>query len=231
MADDATRPSRAGRAAPGVAQAVPEVARAVVPAPASGRVRVGLVADTHIPEARAELWPEVLDAFAGVDLILHGGDIHDLSVLDALERLAPVHAARGNGEDGSGFRGAAPDDGRLAHAWLLDVGGCTVALTHDVPVPEVPPHLTVARWCERRFGSSADEIDVMVYGDTHVEALDLISGVLCVNPGSPTFPHNRSTQLGTVGFLEIEGGRARASIVQLTASGPVPFPGLDAVER
>ena len=58
-------------------------------------MRLGLVADTHIPEARAELWPQVFDAFAGCDAILHAGDIHELWLLDQLEQVAPVFAARG----------------------------------------------------------------------------------------------------------------------------------------
>ena len=41
-------------------------------------MRIGLISDTHIPEARAELWPQVYAAFEGVDAILHGGDIHCL---------------------------------------------------------------------------------------------------------------------------------------------------------
>ena len=45
-------------------------------------MRIGLVSDTHIPEAREELWPQVCDAFRGVDLILHGGDLHELRVVD-----------------------------------------------------------------------------------------------------------------------------------------------------
>ena len=66
--------------------------------------KIGLIADTHIPEARATLWPQVYEAFAGVERILHGGDVHDLALLDELEKVAPVYCARGNGEDGSGGR-------------------------------------------------------------------------------------------------------------------------------
>jgi predicted phosphodiesterase len=62
-----------------------------------------------------------------------------------------------------------------------------------------------------------------VSGDTHVERIATVDGVLCVNPGSATYPHNYDTQLGTVGFLEIENGRARATICQLTESGVAPF--------
>ena len=186
----------------------------------AGPLRVGLVSDTHIPEARAELWTEVFEAFDGVDLILHGGDLHELSVLHALADLAPVYAARGNGEDGSGGRPITPAHPQLRESWLLTLGGVRLGLTHDLPVPEVPPNMTVERWCERRFGTT--DLDVIVYGHTHVETIDVVGSTLCVNPGSPTYPRNLNTQLGTLGMLEIDAGRVRASIHQLTADGLRP---------
>jgi putative phosphoesterase len=185
----------------------------------SGRttLRVGLISDTHIPESRPQLWPQVFDVFQGVDAILHGGDIHDLVVLDQLNALAPLWSARGNGEDGSAGRPIAAADERLRYSWLLDLAGVRVGLTHDVPMPELPPNFTVARWKQRRFGT--EEIDVLVYGDSHVERLDVVGPTLCVNPGSPTYPHNLNTQLGTLGFLDIDGPTVTASLWQLTDDG------------
>ena len=180
-------------------------------------VRVGLISDTHIPEARAELWPQVFDVFAGVDAILHGGDIHELRVLDQLLEVAPLWSARGNGEDGSAGRPVAADDPRLRYSWLLDLAGVRVGLTHDLPLPEIPPNYTVSRWKDRRFGTQ--DLDVLVYGDSHVERIDVIGSTLCINPGSPTYPHNLNTQLGTIGFLDIDGPTVTASIWQLTDDG------------
>ena len=188
-------------------------------------LRVGLVSDTHVPEARQELWPQVFRAFRDVDVILHGGDIHDLRVLDQLSALAPTYAARGNGEDGSGGRPVAGEDPRLRYAWALDLAGTRVGMTHDLPVPEHPPHLTVERWRRLRFGG--EELDVIVYGHSHVEAIDVVGSTLCVNPGSPTYPHNLQTQLGTLGFLDINGKSVRASIWQLTDGEAAPLASLD----
>ncbi len=184
-------------------------------------LRIGLISDTHIPEARFELWPQVFDAFAGVDAILHAGDIHDLVVIDRLHDIAPVWAARGNGEDGSGGRPVQPDHHRLQESWLINLGGLLVGITHDVPIPEYPPHLTLERAMTRYFGRT--DLDVLVYGDTHVEAVEHIDGTLCVNPGSPTYPHNLETQLGTIGFLEISNKKAEATIWQLTETTIEPF--------
>ena len=76
------------------------------------------------------------------------------------------------------------------------------------------PEAIVVPWKDRRFGTQ--DIDVLVYGDSHVERIDVMAGTLCVNPGSPTYPHNLNTQLGTLGFMDIDGPRVRASIWQLT---------------
>jgi len=184
-------------------------------------LRLGLISDTHIPEAQTHLWPQVFDAFRGVDLILHAGDVHEFYVLDELACVAPVYAARGNGEDGSGGRAVQPDDPRVRYAWSLDFEGMHVGLTHYVPVPERPPQFTVARWVERFFPDRRP--DVIVSGDTHVELIAEVDGILCVNPGSPTYPHNYDTQLGTIGFLELADGRAEASVWQLKEHGIEPF--------
>ena len=43
---------------------------------------VGLISDTHIPESRDVLWPQVYEAFSKVDCILHAGDIYDIGVIE-----------------------------------------------------------------------------------------------------------------------------------------------------
>ncbi len=184
-------------------------------------LNVGLIADTHIPEARATLWPQVYDAFDGVDYIFHAGDIHELWVLDTLEEIAPVYAARGNGEDGSGGRDVQPEDPRLRYAWSLPLENLTIGLTHYIPANERPPDFTVARWVERFFPDKTP--DVIVYGDTHTELINEVDGILCVNPGSPTYPHNYDTQYGTIGFLELDEGRARPSVWLINDQGIEPF--------
>ena len=211
-----------------------DVGYASVVARGPAGVRLGLLADTHIPEARAQLWPQVFDAFAGCDAILHAGDIHELWLLDQLEQVAPVFAARGNGDEGFGGRVRARPDPRVHDTWIVELGGAAcaaasrpglrVGIIHDLTIPEVPPHLTVDNVSRRRFGAEPGTpaaLGVVVYGDTHVERLDLVGPTLCVNPGSPTYPRNLQTQLGTIGFLELSGTAARTSICQLTEAGYV----------
>ena len=101
-------------------------------------------------------------------------------------------------------------------------GRLRLGIIHDLTIPEVPPYLTVDNVDRRRFGAepgTPEALRVVVYGDTHVQRMDLIGATLCINPGSPTYPHNLETQLGTIGFLELGAEGVRASICQLTEAG------------
>ena len=184
-------------------------------------MRIGILSDTHIPEAMPELWPQVLSELKDVDVILHAGDIYEYSVLDQLEKIAPVYAALGNGDEGSGGREEQPQDPRVKKSWLLNLNSFSIGLTHHIPIPEIPPNLTVKKWKQRLFPSV--DLDVLIYGDTHVEQIDRIDNTLCINPGSPTFPHNLNTQLGTIGLLDLNHERPKAEIRQLTENGSIPF--------
>ena len=191
-------------------------------------MRIGLISDTHIPTAggdpstalRASLWPQVYDALRDVDLIMHAGDLHDPVVLDWLEELAPVIAVSGNGDYGGWQSTEPPTDPRLRESRVLTVDAPStgsgrslrIGLVHDLPLPEAPPQRTLEGLMRHFFGGP---VDVIVRGSTHAAGIATLKGVLIVNPGSPTFPNHQSLRLGTVGYLDIEDGHVRPSIVQL----------------
>jgi len=168
--------------------------------------------DTHLPGEQRELWGEVREAFEGVDLILHGGDIVTPSVLDWLEEIAPTLAARGNNDLGW-------EDPRMQDVQWLDVEGYRVAMVHDME-PESRP---IAELTQRYLGG--EPADVIVTGHTHIERLDYRDGVLQVNSGSPIHPHLWSTRLGTVGLLEISREAIAASVIRLGESPTRRNPG------
>ncbi len=177
-----------------------------------GDLLLGLVSDTHIPEARSTLFDEVYEAFHGVDYILHGGDIHDVIVLDWLEEIAPVIGVRGNGDDGSSGRPVAPNDKRLAHNQLIRAGRKRIGLTHAFPEFPYQGSMPLEDAMERYWEGP---VDIVVAGDTHVPHVTHRDGILIVNSGSPMYPRNLQTQLGTIGFLEIRDGHVDAWIEQL----------------
>lgn len=180
-------------------------------------MRIGLISDTHIPVAAKHLWPQVYEAFRGVDLIMHGGDLMVTAVLDWLEEIAPVLAVEGNG-DYTGFeRSVRPTDPRLSEAKVLSLnvedGPLRIGLVHDFQMPEAPPLRTLEGQMRHHFSGP---VDVIVRGSTHRAEIMTVRGVLIVNPGSPTFPNHANTSLGTVGFLDIDvAGRVVPSILDL----------------
>ncbi len=183
-------------------------------------MRIGLISDTHIPEAGKRLPPEVFDALAVVDLVMHAGDMLVIDVLDWLEDLAPVVAARGNGDIPEGgptkMRPGVPEDPRVQEAPVVEVGGLTIGMVHFFPVPGEIPWLTQQEFLDRYFTT---HIDVVVCGHTHVAGIVENEGLLIVNPGSPTMPGGLTRVLGQVGILEIDGGVAEARIIQLGSHG------------
>ena len=165
---------------------------------------IGLVADTHIPRDVKTMPPHIKEAFKGVDLIIHAGDIYRPEVLDELEIMDPVMAVEGNGD--SGF----PSDNRFKEKHILKVAGLNLGLTHAINYPMTPTY-PLEEILETYFGG---RMDIVVFGHTHVPTVERYNGILLVNPGSPTLPWGRY-ELGTVGLLEITAGRAEARIIQL----------------
>ncbi len=180
-------------------------------------MRIGVLSDTHIDNAttlpyRVTMMPlQVEEIFSGVDLILHAGDIFDRSVLDRLQAIAPVLAAKGDHDHFD-----TPDE-RVKDRHILEIEGLTIWLSHDFPL----------KWWGWVYDSAFDEKlvealkpygatapSVIVFGHSHRAIVRSAPNLLLVNPGSPTLPkHER--QLGTVGVITITSGVAMAELVQL----------------
>jgi putative phosphoesterase len=174
---------------------------------------IGLISDTHQPSDRSALWEEARQLFAGVDLILHAGDIVHPIVLDWLEEIAPVLAARGNNDLGV-------EDKRIAEMQVLEVEGRRLLMVHDLNQER---HKIAALMGEQAPGRP----DVVISGHTHFERLEARNGLLQINPGSATLPHQMSTRLGTAGLLELSAGEVTARVVRLGHSEGRPNPGIE----
>jgi uncharacterized protein len=136
-----------------------------------------------MPKRRRALPPAVFDLLAGVDLVMHAGDVGELWVLDQLSRIAPVAAVHGNDE--------APEAlAALPFLTTLVLDGVRVVLTHGHnPDNE-------AEWAMRADPSwdgklrsiaahgLAHGASVVVYGHMHVPGVAQVDGVTLVNPGA-----------------------------------------------
>ena len=175
------------------------------------KMRIGLISDTHIPHAEKALPPEVMEAFRGVDLILHAGDICIPSVLDDLESIAPVLAAKGDEEHDITLI-----DERVKKKHILKLEGKTLWLIHDRPYAPISPSW-LPMWWQSKTASEQDnndKPDIVVFGHEHRIVVQHNDDVLFVSPGSPTFL-NYLQGLGTVGILYISADNVDVRILQL----------------
>jgi uncharacterized protein len=164
-------------------------------------VRVGVISDTHIYDQRRVIPAAVWQVFAGVDCILHAGDIARQDVLDELAALAPVHAVYGNVD---------PPElvSTLKAALVLDLDGARIGLTHG--------HLGRGRTtpqCALSLFTGVEGLRAVVFGHSHEPYNNVQRGVLLFNPGSPT--ERRRQPQASYGFLTIENGLVRGQIVYL----------------
>ena len=169
-------------------------------------MRIGILSDTHIPEVVEALPNEVIETFQGVDFILHAGDIYIPSVLDDLERIAPVFAARGDDDYLSTLK-----DDRVKEKHVLKLEGQTLWLVHQ------RAHYLVSSLWKSRISSNQDNPDIpdiVVFGHEHRTVVERLHNILFISPGSPTFlEYHRG--LGTIGILDIDSGEAKVRILQL----------------
>jgi putative phosphoesterase len=122
---------------------------------------VGVISDTH-----GMVRASVHQALAGVELILHAGDVGGDAVLDELELIAPVLAVSGN-TDPLG-------DPRLSGAIERTIGGVSIHVSHGHELGSPTPEKLLERY----------SADVIVYGHTHKQLVTRADGRLVVNPGA-----------------------------------------------
>jgi len=159
-------------------------------------MKVGVLSDTHVPTIVSALPPVIYDIFQGVDLILHAGDIVELSVLDDLRAIAPVEAVAGNVD-------SAEVQVQLPFKKVIPIGNFTVGLIHGKFKLDVQQEMI-----RKEF----DGVDLIVYGHSHHPFWGVIEGVYFLNPGSPT--DKRHAPYNSVALLEV-GDDLRAEIIRI----------------
>jgi putative phosphoesterase len=149
---------------------------------------IGVISDTH-----GLLRPQALGALAGVDLIIHAGDIGKPEVLSELKKIAPVAAIRGNNDSGDWAR-------RLPEVRNVKVGQHRFYLIHNIH--------------ELDFDPAARRFRVVVSGHSHKPGIVEKDGVLFVNPGSPG-PRRFKLPVA-LGKIWVDGAHVGAEIIELT---------------
>ena len=154
---------------------------------------VGVISDTH-----GLLRPEALEALAGVDHILHAGDVGDPVILDRLAAIAPLTAIRGNIDR----------EGRcstLPATEAVELAGLLLYLVHSIADLDLNP--------------AAAGIGAVISGHSHKPSVTTRDGVLYLNPGSAG-PRRFSLPI-TVARLKL-GASIEAELVPLAVSPALP---------
>lgn len=153
-------------------------------------MKIGVISDTH-----GFLDPRVEKIFAGVDHILHAGDIGDPMIELELRFIAPVTAVLGNNDPGLSFQ-------ETEVVTLAD----KTFLVHHIINPRALSENAKARIQQARP-------DVVVFGHTHKPFNEFIGGILFFNPGyagQPKFGAERS-----VALFELANGSFRTKFISL----------------
>jgi len=126
-------------------------------------MRVGIISDTH-----GLLRPEVFEHFAGVEHILHAGDVGPADLLVELEAIAPVTAVWGN-TDGFDVRTRLPEIARVT------LGGVEIVVVHGQQFGSPTPE---------RVAPAFPGAGLVVFGHSHKPVIQQVGKTLAVNPGS-----------------------------------------------
>ena len=153
---------------------------------------IGVISDTH-----GLLRWEAEAALAGVDHIIHAGDIGTPEILERLRRIAPVTAVRGN-NDKDRWADSLPATA------IVDICAQRLYVVHDIAHLDVDP--------------VADRIGVIIAGHSHKPGMLEKDGVLFLNPGSAG--PRRFTLPVTVAKLFVGDGAVRAEICTLPIDAP-----------
>ena len=150
-------------------------------------MHIGIISDTH-----GTLTRRALDALSGVDHILHAGDIGSPEVLQALRKVAPTDAVRGNTDGGDWSEDLPATD-------MLQVGNATFYLLHDLQALDLDP--------------PAAGVQVVIHGHTHQAEHRTRNGVIYFNPGSASFRRHGGAL--SIGRIELSNGRIEPRIIVL----------------
>lgn len=185
-------------------------------------ITIGVIADTHIPDRKRKLHPDIIPLFEErkVQLILHAGDITTQGVLNRLEKVAPVIAVRGNRDFFISKR--------VPMKQTITVGRVRIGLTHGHEswkkyIKDKYNQLFVgpglfSTWEKRAVAMFPKDVNVIVFGHNHDPLIRYpIDGRLIFNPGSAT-KQVLPGKPPSIGFLTIDGTKITPEIVYLKDS-------------
>ena len=182
-------------------------------------IRIGVVADTHVPDRVGALHPDIISTFKElkVQLIIHAGDISSPEIIIQLKEVAPVEFVQGN-RDWWRFK-------NLPAEKIIGVNEVKIMITHG------HGHLLSYFWDKfpyfllgyrferflKKFSKYKDNFDIIVFGHSHHAENRWVDGKLYFNPGSAYDP-GTDNQRPSIGLIEIDKTKkVEGKIIKLRA--------------
>lgn len=162
-------------------------------------MRIGVIADTHIPDRAKDIPKEILEDFKSVDMIIHAGDLVDLSVWDKLKTVCTnIRGVYGNMDPYEVRK-------KLAEKEIIKIANYKVGVMHGSGAPH-----KLIELMEESFRN--DSVNLIIFGHTHAPLFEKKDNILFFNPGSPTdkifSPYN------SYGIIEIKD-KIEAKIIRI----------------
>ncbi len=156
-------------------------------------MKIALVSDTHVPASLPRLPDRFLEKLAGVDAILHAGDLVTLEVLEELAVIAPTTAVTGNMDPPEVAR-------RLNAQEILKMGGRTIGLKHGHQRRSLQSRYIGLSYDAPEFehfhqamATQLPDAEIIVFGHFHVPVVKKWNDRLFINPGAVAPTHGRSS--------------------------------------
>jgi putative phosphoesterase len=162
-------------------------------------MKIGVISDTHIPDRADRLPQQVLDAFKGVDMVIHAGDLVNFSVIDELKKYcANVKVVCGNMDSDS-------ECINIPKKEIITVGNFRIGLMHGYGSPA-----SLIENLQKEF--KFDNVNMVIFGHSHNAVNEERGGVIFFNPGSPT--DKVFARYNSYGIIEIND-HIKAKIIKL----------------
>lgn len=162
-------------------------------------MRIGVISDTHIPTITPEIPKAILEDFKEVDMVIHAGDLVDLSVLDKLRKSCKdVRVVCGNMDPYE-------VQAKLPKKLLIKTAKHKIGVMHGFG----PPANLIGLLKEEFKGEGCD---LIIFGHSHCASSENKEGVMYFNPGSPV--DKTFCEYNSYGIIEINGA-IEAKIIKL----------------
>ena len=149
-------------------------------------IRVGVLSDTHLTTVNNDFKRIVKSVFRDVEIILHAGDMTSVEVLDYLSNR-DLRAVRGNMDDFK-LKDLLPDKR------IEQIEGIRIGIIHGRGGPEGIEELVLSEF---------EDVDLIVFGHSHVPVNTARKGIRLFNPGSLRGSYSHP---GSAGIIEIGDG-------------------------